>query len=159
VVCTQTTALVFQCSVARVTDVLMTIVWSANVDITTTIQGCHGLTSVPSAHKTVMEDYLLIGKEQFPYRTVLPVSFCLPFLSSFNRQCPQGELLWWPIVLHPSSVRPCLRASTISLNNFSSETAHWILTKLHRNDPRVVPYQRCSKCSSWLLKLVTGAKT
>ena len=38
------------------------------------------------------------------------------------------------------------------LNIFSSETAHWILTKLHRKDSRVVPYQSCSKHFSWLLK-------
>ena len=31
-----------------------------------------------------------------------------------------------------------VRASTISLNNFSSETTHWILTKLYRNDPWVI---------------------
>jgi len=48
--------------------------------------------------------------------------------------------------------RPCVRASTISLNNISSETAYRILTKLHRNDPWVVPYQNCSNCSSWLHK-------
>ena len=38
------------------------------------------------------------------------------------------------------------------LNIFSSKTAHWIMTKLHRNDPWVVPYQSCSNCSSWLHK-------
>ena len=48
--------------------------------------------------------------------------------------------------------RPCIRASTISLNNISSETAYWILTKLHRNDPWVVPYQSSSNRSSWLHK-------
>ena len=48
----------------------------------------------------------------------------------------------------PASVR----VSTISLNNISSETAYWILTKLHRNDPWVVPYQSCSNRSSWLHK-------
>jgi len=37
-------------------------------------------------------------------------------------------------------------------NIFSSEIAHWILAKLHRNDPWVVPYQNCSNRSSWLLK-------
>jgi len=39
------------------------------------------------------------------------------------------------------------------LNIFSSETADWILIKLERNDPWVVPYQSCSNCScciSWL---------
>ena len=40
----------------------------------------------------------------------------------------------------------------VYLNIFSSETAHWILTKLHRNEPLVVPYQSCSNCFSWLLK-------
>ena len=34
-----------------------------------------------------------------------------------------------------SGVRACLRATKISLNNISSETAYWILTKLHRNNP------------------------
>jgi len=29
----------------------------------------------------------------------------------------------------------------VYLNIFSSETAYWILTKLHKNDPWVVPYQ------------------
>jgi len=48
--------------------------------------------------------------------------------------------------------RPCVRPSTISLNNISSKTAYWILTKLHRNDPWVVPYQSCSNRSSWLHK-------
>jgi len=33
--------------------------------------------------------------------------------------------------------------------NISSETT---FTKLHRNDPWVVPYQSCSNCSSWLHK-------
>jgi len=41
---------------------------------------------------------------------------------------------------------------SISLNNISSKTAYWILTKLHRNDPWVVPYQSCSNRSSWLHK-------
>jgi len=38
------------------------------------------------------------------------------------------------------------------LNIFSSETTHLILTKLHRNDPWVVPYQSCSNGSDWLHK-------
>jgi len=38
-------------------------------------------------------------------------------------------------------VRACVRATVNNfLNNISSETAYWILTKLHRNDPWVVPY-------------------
>ena len=64
--------------------------------------------------------------------TKCSVSFCDPSMSGVR--CP--------------SVRP----STISLKNISSETAYWILTKLHRNDPWVVPYQSCSNRSSWLHK-------
>ena len=52
--------------------------------------------------------------------TKCSVSFCDPSMSG---------------VRCPSSVRPSVRPSTISLNNISSETAYWILTKLHRNDP------------------------
>jgi len=48
--------------------------------------------------------------------------------------------------------RPFVRASTISLNNFSSETTHWSLTKLHGNGPWVVPYHCCSNRSTWLHK-------
>jgi len=45
--------------------------------------------------------------------------------------------------------------STVYLNIFFSETAHWLLTKFHRNEPRVVLYQ---SCSSWLPKLIMGSK-
>jgi len=38
------------------------------------------------------------------------------------------------------------------LNIFSSETAHSILTKLHRNDSYVFLYQSCSNRFSWLHK-------
>ena len=71
-----------------------------------------------------------------PEHKVLKVSFC------------DGPLS----VVHRPSVRACARASTISLNNISSETTYWILTKLHRNDPWVVPYYSCSNRSSWLHK-------
>jgi len=84
----------------------------------------------------------------------------LLFLAHLSTKCS-----WWAIVtgLCPSSVvvrRPsCVvrRASSVVrkhfyLNIFSSETTHWILTKLHRNDPWVVPYQTCSNRSSWLRK-------
>jgi len=46
----------------------------------------------------------------------------------------------------------CVVRKLFYLNIFSSETAHWILTTLHRNDPCVVPYQSCSNYSSWLHK-------
>ena len=67
-----------------------------------------------------------------PEHKVLKMSFC------------GGPLF----VIHRPSVHP----STIALNNFSSETPYWILTKLHRNDPRVVPYKSCSNHYSWLHK-------
>ena len=65
------------------------------------------------------------------------------------------------VVRRPSSV--VRRASSVVrklfyLNIFSSETTHLIWTKLHRNDPWVVPYQSCSNDSDWLHKLVTGSK-
>jgi len=73
------------------------------------------------------------------------------FLAHLSTKCS-----WWAIVtgLCPSSV-VVRRASPVVrkrfyLNIFSSETTHWILTKLHRNDPWVVPYQSCSTRSSWL---------
>ena len=57
----------------------------------------------------------------------------------------------------PSSVvvrrRPsCVVRKLFYLNIFLSETARWILTKLHRNDPWVVFYQTCSNGSDWLHK-------
>ena len=63
----------------------------------------------------------------------------------------------WAIVtgLCPSSVvrRPsCVVRKLFYLNIFSSETTHWIWTKLHRNDPWVVPYQSCSNGSDYLHK-------
>ena len=72
--------------------------------------------------------------------TKCSVSFCDPSMSGVRRPSVRA------------SVRPSVRASTISLNYISSETAYWILTKLHRNDPLVVPYQSCSNRSSWLHK-------
>ena len=68
--------------------------------------------------------------------TKCSVSFCDPSMSGVRRSC----------------VRASVRLSTISLNYISSETTYWILTKLHRNDPWVVPYQSCSNRSSWLHK-------
>jgi len=54
-------------------------------------------------------------------------------------QSAQDELLWPAFVRRASSVVRKL----FYLNIFSSETTHWILTKLHRNDPWVVPFQLC----------------
>ena len=64
-------------------------------------------------------------------------------------QSAQVELLWSVFVRRRP---PCVVCKLFYLNIFSSETAHWILTKLHRNDSWVVPYQSCSNCSSWLHK-------
>jgi len=87
------------------------------------------------------------------------MSWALKELFQINVYCPYelfsspehavlSELLWSFNVRRPSSVRASVRPSTISLNNISSESAYWILTKLHRNDPWVVPYQSCSNRSS-----------
>jgi len=57
------------------------------------------------------------------------------FLAHLSTKCSG----WAFVMAHcrPSSVRPsvrpCVRASTISLNNIFSKTYYWILTKLHRN--------------------------
>ena len=71
--------------------------------------------------------------------------------------CPSSVVVRRPscVVRRASSVvrRPsCVVRKLLYLNIFSSETAHWILTKLHRNDPWVVPYQSCSNGSDWLHK-------
>ena len=74
--------------------------------------------------------------------------FC-PFLAHLSTKCSG-----WAIVigLCPLSVVRRASCKLFYLNIFSSETAHWILTKLHRNDPWVVPYQSCSNGSDWLHK-------
>ena len=60
----------------------------------------------------------------------------------------QGEVLWSLTVRRRRrrpSVRPSVRSQ--SLNNISSWTSDWILTKLHRNDPWLVLFQSCSNGS------------
>ena len=69
-----------------------------------------------------------------PEHKVLMVSYCDRALSV--------------VVRRPS----CVVRKLFYLNIFSSATTHWILTKLHRNDPWVVPYQSCSNASDWLHK-------
>ena len=49
------------------------------------------------------------------------------------------------VVVVRLSVRPSVRSQ--SLNNISSWTSEWILTKLHRNDPWLVLFQSCSNGS------------
>jgi len=84
----------------------------------------------------------------------------ITFLAHLSTKCS-----WWAIVtgLCPSCVvvrcpscvvrrASCVVRKLFYLNIFFSETIHWILTKLHRNDPWVVPYQRCSNGSDWLHK-------
>ena len=44
--------------------------------------------------------------------------FWAGFFSSPEHFCAQGELLWWPIVRRPSSVRPCI-------NNFFKQHLLW----------------------------------
>ena len=70
--------------------------------------------------------FLLFGNGlPIAYGKLLWLAFAECFSSPENKS-GQGELLWWPIVRCPSFER----ASTISLNNFSSDTTNWILTKL-----------------------------
>jgi len=84
--------------------------------------------------------------------------FSVIFLAHLSTKCSG-----WAIVtgLCPSSVvvrRPpcvvrcasCVVRKLFYLNIFSSETTNWILTKLHRNGPWVIPYQSCSNGSDWL---------
>ena len=78
-----------------------------------------------------------------PEHKVLKVSFCYGPLS---------------VVRRPQSVHLCVRASTVSLNNFSSETTHWILTKLHRKGPWVVLYQNCSNMFQLVAYVGHGVK-
>jgi len=81
--------------------------------------------------------------------------FLLSFLAHLSTKCSG-----WAIVtsLCPSSVvvrraasvvrrAACSVCKLFCLNIFSSETTHWILTKLHRNNPWLVPYQSCSNGS------------
>ena len=69
----------------------------------------------------------------------------LPFTLSL--QCPQGELLWWPIVRRPSCVCP-------SVNNFTEIFSLKLLIvfwpNFNRNDSWLAPYQSCSNGSDWL---------
>ena len=65
---------------------------------------------------------------------------------------PEHKVLMVSYCDRPLSVvrRPsCVMRKLFYLNIFSSETTHWIFTKLHRNDPWVVPYQSCSNRFSW----------
>ena len=72
-----------------------------------------------------------------PEHKVLRVSYCDRPLSVVRRRAS-------------SVVRRASSVNLFYLNIFSSKTTHWILTKLHRNDPWVVPYQNCSNGSDWL---------
>ena len=80
-----------------------------------------------------------------PEHKVLRVSYCDRPLSVVRRRAS--------CVVRRAS---CVVRKLFYLNIFSSETTHWIWTKLHRNDSWVVPYQSCSNGSDWLHKQVTG---
>ena len=92
--------------------------------------------------------------------------FCRFLLLLFLWYClfssPEHKVLRVSYCDRPLSVA-CRRSSCVVrklfyLNIFFSETTNWIWTKLHRNDPWVVPYQSCSNSSDWLHKWVTGSK-
>jgi len=91
--------------------------------------------------------------------------------------CWHATRFWWHLHLYSSPEhevlrvsycdRPlsvvCRRASCVVrqpfyLNIFFSETAHWILTKLHRNGPWVIPYQSCSNGFDWLQRKVIRSR-
>jgi len=67
---------------------------------------------------------------------------------------PEHKVLMVSYCDRPSSVvrRPSCVVRKLFYLNISSGTTHWILTKLHRNNPWVVPYQSCSNGSDWLHK-------
>ena len=81
------------------------------------------------------------------------------FLAHLSTKCSGCAIVTG---LCPSSVvviRPsCVVRQLFNLNIISSETAHWILTNLNRNDSQVVLYQSCSNRSIWLHMQVTGSK-
>ena len=94
-----------------------------------------------------MEECYLLCYIQLSYRSRSPQAFKpvisvnamlhpvlrIMFLAHLSTKCSR----WAFVIAHcPSSI---VRVSTISLN-ISSETTWWILTKLHTNDPWVVPY-------------------
>jgi len=67
-----------------------------------------------------------------------------PLLKLF-KLCPLG---WnWP---RPGGHNFALNYIRKTSNDIFSWTTNGNLTKLHRNDPWVVPYQNCSNCSGWL---------
>ena len=86
------------------------------------------------------------------HNSVLHFDKVMPLFSS-----PEHKVLRVSYCDRPLSVvrrRPsCVVRKLFYLNIFSSVTIHWILTKLHRNDPWVVPYQSCSRGSQFYIEL------
>ena len=91
---------------------------------------------------------MVVRKMSWNHFSPMP-SVIHPFLAHLSTKCSG-----WAIVtgLCPLSV------NLFYLNIFSSETTHWIWTKLHRNDPWVVPYQSCSNGSDWCICRSRGQK-
>jgi len=87
-----------------------------------------------------------------------PVS--LYFLAHLSTKCSgwaivTGLCLSSVVVRLPSYVvRHSSSVNFFYLKIFSSETAHWILTKLHRNDPYVVLYLSCSRGHNFTLNYI-----
>jgi len=97
-----------------------------------------------------------MGKaKQFQNKTLFSDKFFLAHLSKYSRLA--FVMAYCPSSIVRPFVRASVRASTISFNNFSSDTTDWILTKLHRNDPWVVLYQIVQTVDcisrSWGLKI------
>jgi len=79
----------------------------------------------------------------FCYFCIQVNRFVIDFFSS-----PEHKVLRVSYCDRPLSVVRKL----VYLNIIFSETPQWILTKLNRNDPWVVPYQNCLNGSDWLHK-------
>jgi len=73
-------------------------------------------------------------------------------LPTLFKLCPWGQN--WP---RPGGHNFTLNYIRKTSNDIFSWTTNGNLTKLHRNDPWVVPYKICSNRSSWLHKYVTGS--
>jgi len=112
----------------------------------------------PLSHKTTMSQrlYSVLKTCHVAHSVLTAIIAFIFFVNLFSSRSAQGELLWPAFVLRPSLcvVRRASSVNLFYLNIFSSETAHWILTKLHRNTPWVVPYQRCSNGFDWLYEKI-----
>ena len=135
--CRQTWYLLFLAMLMETKNIFLPLIWMLKTSIHIIFHFTHTMKALArlfvgsiywKKHGMLSDDFFFL----LTWARSAQVSFCDPSMSGVRR--------------------PCVRASVISLNNIPSETAYWILTKLHRNDPWVVLYQSCSNRSSWLHK-------